>query len=75
MENKFNEKDKEKVIEFLNIVAQKAKFEMNTQEIIKYFSLLSHMQKEILPKINDNILEIKRVIEPKEESKPKKGKK
>jgi hypothetical protein len=67
MENKFNDKDKEKIVEFLNFVAQKAKFEMNTQEVIKYFGLLSYMQKDLLPKVDSNILEIKRVIEPKVE--------
>jgi replicative superfamily II helicase len=64
MENSFKEEDKEKFIEFLNMVALKAEFkEMTTQEIIKYFKLLSHMQKQILPKINSHILEIVAVHE------------
>ena len=75
----FNDEDKEKVIEFLNMVAKHAKFEMNTIELIQYFKLLSHMQQRILPKINENILEIKRVIVNNEENKEsetaKKGKK
>lgn len=58
MENKFNEEDVKKVIEFLNVVASKAKFEMNTQDVIKYFGLLSHMQKSIVPKLQANVLEI-----------------
>lgn len=74
MENKFNDKDKEKVIDFLNFVAQKAEFKMNTQEAIKFYGLLSFMQKELIPKIDENILEIKRVIEPVKQE-PKKGKK
>ena len=74
MENKFNEDDKSKVVEFLNTVAKCAKFELNTQELINYFKLLSHMQTVILPKLNANILEVKRVVEMKEE-KPKKPKK
>lgn len=73
MENKFNDKDKEKIVDFLNFVAQKAEFKMTTQEVIKYFGLLSFMQKELLPKIDANIMEITKVIEPKPE--PKKGKK
>lgn len=79
----FNEEDREKVIEFLNMVAKHAKFEMNTVEIVQYFKLLSHMQQKLLPKITENIMEVKRVIQPKEEATPaeqpqeavKKGKK
>jgi hypothetical protein len=61
----FTEADKQKFIEFLNIVAKCAKFEMNTQEIIEYFKLLSHMQQVMLPKLNANILEVVKVEEAK----------
>lgn len=64
-EMNFNEEDKQKVIEFLNMNAKSAKFEFNTQEMIQYYKLLSHMQQRILPKIEANILEVKKVIEPK----------
>lgn len=67
MDKKFTEDDKKKVVAFLNMVAKNAKFEMNTQEIIEYFKLLSHMQQQILPKIDSNIFEIKKVIETKSE--------
>lgn len=63
MENKFNEEDKKKVIEFLNLVALKANFTMNTQEMIKYYGLLTFMQKTLIPKIEHNYLEIVEVIE------------
>ena len=66
-EMNFNEEDKLKMVEFLNMVAKNAKFEINTQEIIQYFKLLSHMQQKILPKIDANILEVKRIIEAKQE--------
>ena len=66
IDNKFNEEDKKKVIEFLNIIAKKAEFKVNTSEIIEYFKLLSHMQQSILPKIDANILEVKRIINPPE---------
>jgi len=73
MDNKkFNEEDKEKVVEFLNLVAKHAKFEMKTDEIIKYFKALAHMQQTILPKINANILEIKKVVEVEPQEEPKK---
>ena len=61
--NKFTKEDKEKIIEFLNLVAKHAKFEMNTQEIITYFKALSFMQQTMLPKIEANILEVVRVVE------------
>jgi len=60
----FNEKDSEKVVEYLNLVAKHAKFEMNTQELIKYFKLLSYMQQELLPKVKSNVFEVKRIVEP-----------
>lgn len=72
MGNSFTEEDKKKVIEFLNMVATKGDFKLNTQEVIQYFGLLSYMQKTLIPKIEEHILEVKRVIEPpKKESKTK----
>lgn len=65
--NKFTEEDKQKVIDFLNMVAKKAKFELTTGEVIDYFKLLSYMQQKLLTKIDSNILEIKRVVEPEGE--------
>lgn len=61
----FNEEDKQKFIEFLNVVAKSATFQVKTEELIAYFKLLAHMQQKILPKIDANILEVKRVIEKK----------
>jgi uncharacterized protein YktA (UPF0223 family) len=63
MDPKFTEEDVKKVIEFLNNVAVKAEFKMNTQDIIKYFGLLSHMQKVVVPKLQAHILEIVDVVE------------
>ena len=71
MVNKFTEDDKTKFVDFLNSVATHAKLELNTQELIKYFKLLNHMQAVILPKLDANILEVKGVVEAKEEEKPK----
>jgi len=73
MDNKFKEDDKARLIEFLNLIASKAEFKLNTAEVIKYFKLLSFMQSELLPKIDANIMEITKIIEPKKEE--KKGKK
>lgn len=62
-EGHFTEEDKQKIIEFMNVVAKHAKFEFNTQEVITYFRLLSHMQTKILPKVEANIFEIIKVAE------------
>ena len=66
----FTEQDKEKLIEFLNMVASHAEFKMNTSQLIEYFKLLSYMQSNIIPKINSHILEVKSFKQPE---KPKRG--
>lgn len=66
MENAINKEDKEKFIEFLNFVASKAKFAMNTKEVIHYFRLLNYMQQTLLPKLEANRLEVVAVHETKE---------
>lgn len=67
MKNKFNESDKEKIIDFLNLVAEKAELTLKTKEAIRYYHLLSYMQNELLPKVEDNILEVTKVIESNKE--------
>lgn len=62
----FKEEDKAKVIDFLNLIATHAEFKLKTQDVIKYFKLLNYMQVELLPKIEANILEVKRVIDSEE---------
>jgi len=64
--NAFTEEDQNKVIDFLNMIAVNAKFNLGTKELIQYFGLLSHMQKVILPKIQGHILEVKAVKRAKE---------
>lgn len=75
----FTEKDKDNLIEFLNFISDKASFTLNTKETIKFYGLLAWAQKELVPKIDANILEVKAVKEMPAESeaepeKPKKGK-
>jgi hypothetical protein len=73
----FTKEDKQKVVEFLNMVAKNAKFTLDTLELINYYQLLSFMQGKVLPKIEANILEVvkiheaEKLVEPKE---PKVGK-
>lgn len=65
--NNFTEDDKKMLVEFLNTVAQKATFEFKTDEVIKYFKLLSFMQQTLLPKVDKHILEVKRIVEDNKE--------
>ena len=65
MESNFTEEDKKRLLEFFNIIAEKAQFNLNTQEVIKYFGLLSFVQNELIPKIDSNILEITNVVDEK----------
>jgi hypothetical protein len=67
MDQHFTRDDLQKVTDFLNSVAKHAKFEVNTQELITHFKLLAHMQNKIIPKLEANILEVTRVIEPSKE--------
>lgn len=64
----FTEEDKKKVVDFLNMVATNGEFNLKIPDMIKFYGLLSFMQKILLRKIEANILEIKEVIEPKEET-------
>jgi hypothetical protein len=65
---KFNEEDKKQFILFLNFIGKNATFNgLKTQDIIEFFKLIQHMQQSILPKIEANTLEIKRVVEAKPE--------
>jgi hypothetical protein len=69
MDKYFKQEDKQKVIEFMNFIGVKAEFNgWKTEDTIKHFGLLSYMQKVILPKIEANILEIKEVVEPEEQT-------
>jgi len=73
--NSFSEDDKQKFVDFLNMIAEKAEFSFKTEEVIQFYKLLAHMQQKILPKIHDNILEIKKIVDPNpEENKPSKSK-
>ena len=75
----FTEEDKQKVIDMLNMVAKCAEFTFKTEDVINYYRLLAHIQTKVLPKIDANILEVKRVVDtskepPKEAAKEPKTK-
>lgn len=67
MEGKFTQEDKIKVIQYLNMIATNAEFTMKTSDLIKYYQLLNFMQAQVLPKIEANILEIRKISEDKQE--------
>lgn len=72
MDSSFKDEDKEKVILFLNMVAEKAKFnDIDIKEIIRFYGLLSYMQSSLLSKIEANTLEIEGVRELKKDPKTK----
>ena len=77
MDGKFTEDDKQKAIDFLNFVTKHAKFKLTVTENIELFKLLNWAQTSLVPKINSNILEVKRVVEPEKpaaQAKPRRGK-
>jgi hypothetical protein len=67
--NKFNEKDKEKLVRLLNVVAEKARFQdMKVTDVIEFYSLLAWSQKELISKIEANVLEVVRASTTTEET-------
>lgn len=70
----WSEEDSNKIIEYLNLVATHAKFNVSTQELIKYFKCLNWMQHTLLNKIKDSSVSDV-TVRTKEElkGKPKKG--
>lgn len=72
MKKHIKESDKQKLVEFVNFIAEKGKFDnMNVKEVIKFYGLLSFIQKELLPKIEDNIFEIGQPVQQKLPDLPK----
>lgn len=74
----FTDKDKEKLIELLNTVAEKSTFDgLKIKDVIRIYGLLSWAQKDLLSKIDANILEVqavKKLVEEEKPAKPKKAK-
>lgn len=70
-ENAFTESDKQKLIEFLNMVAKHATFSLKTEEVIVYFKLLAHMQQVVVPKVSAHVFEVVRVVEASKDEKAK----
>lgn len=67
LEGKFQEEDQKKFVEFLNFIAERAIFpDWKTEDTIKHFKLISYMQQVILPKINKNIADLVKVVEPED---------
>lgn len=71
----WNKEDYTKVIDFLNMVANKATFSFNTQETIEYFRLLNYMQVTILNKIKESQVSDTKVYSKDELQQAKKSKK
>lgn len=70
---RFAEDDKKKLVEFLNFISEKAKFDgMDVKDTIQFFGLLSWSQQVLMKKIEANIMGVPKIIDP--EPKPSKGK-
>lgn len=64
MKNAFTDDDKKKVVELLNFVAERARFpDWKTEDTVRHFKLLAHMQQVVLPKIEANIFEMGEVVQ------------
>lgn len=71
----FTSKDTEKLVELLNTVALQAKFkDLDVKEIIRIYGLLNWAQKDLLIKIESNIIEVKSIRKLEEEKPAKKAK-
>lgn len=71
----FTSKDVEKLVELLNTVALQAKFkDLDVKDIIKIYGLLNWAQKDLLIKIESNIIEIKSIRKLEEDKPAKKAK-
>jgi hypothetical protein len=52
----FEEQDKERLVEFLNFITLKARFELDVKEAIKLRDFLAWMQSTVLVKMSKNIM-------------------
>jgi len=63
----FTDHDKQQVVDFLNFIAKKATFtDWTTEDTVKHFKLLAHMQQVILPKIDAHVFEMGKFVPAKD---------
>lgn len=67
--NKFTEEDLDKAKKLVLIAAQEATYSGKLQEMGALIGLVNWAQKELLRKIEANIMEVKKVTQTKKESK------
>ena len=74
--SKFNQDDKDKLVKFLKMIKDKARFEHTATEAVEFVQAWLFVEQTILGKINANIMDGMKVHEaPKEEMKKKATKK
>jgi hypothetical protein len=61
----FTEDDYNSLSKFVNFVTRNAEFRLNVAGNIELYNYLAKIQKELLPKIEAHILEVKSVTTPK----------
>jgi hypothetical protein len=65
--NAFTDKDAENLTKLLNLISQKGEFNLKVNDVIQLFGLLAWAQKELLPKINEHVFEVKELVKMKQE--------
>ena len=73
MNKTFTEQDIKNLTGFVNLIAKEAKFTLSVQGVVDFHNLLSWVQRDLLPKMEANIFEIKSMKTKEQlEGKPKK---
>lgn len=72
--NTFKDLDKTNIVELLNFIHTKATFNVSNAEMIKWVKLLNWCQTELIPKIDEHLLEITKIVKPEKPVKESKSK-
>lgn len=71
----FKDKDAENLAKLLNIVAEKADFNLKVKEVIELYGLLAWAQQDLMKKIKEHVLEVRAVHEPEKKTRTGKASK
>lgn len=69
---KFSDKDAERLAKLMATVIREAKFERSMNSFVELFNEFDWVNKELIPKIKANILEIKSLQQVEKKEEPKK---
>ena len=54
----FRQRDRDNIVALLNFIHTHARYSLTTAQVIELFGLLSWAQKELIPRIDANIMEL-----------------